>query len=212
MASYDVASIIRQALAQGDDTVVLRAERQREEHDAQGRAVQVDPVKPTLKLPGTERLKLKCDILLSTAAFKFNFRRCMKEIDTACEGLLLQRFGLTVDFDVEGAMVKLLREGLVEQRAGVLYMATPLRKVGPGARRTTLIRLHMLPLPNGGMSRFQAYLFELFQPRMKTARELRAGRILPYKHTTMLLNCPGCCITAETVPECPAIQWIARSA
>ena len=52
----------------------------------------------------------------------------LKEIDTACESLLLTRFGLKVDFDVEGAMVKLLREGLVEQRAGVLYTATPLRK------------------------------------------------------------------------------------
>jgi hypothetical protein len=37
--------------------------------------VQVDPIEPKLKLPGTERLKLKCDILLSTSAFKFNMRR-----------------------------------------------------------------------------------------------------------------------------------------
>lgn len=52
----------------------------------------------------------------------------LREIDTVCESLLYTRFGLMVDFDVEGAMVKLLREGLVEQRAGVLYSATPLRK------------------------------------------------------------------------------------
>ena len=32
-------------------------------------------MKPKLKPPGTERLKLKCDILLSTSAFKFNSRR-----------------------------------------------------------------------------------------------------------------------------------------
>jgi len=32
-------------------------------------------MKPKLKLPGTQRLKLKCDILLSTSAFKFNLRR-----------------------------------------------------------------------------------------------------------------------------------------
>jgi hypothetical protein len=37
--------------------------------------VQVDPIKPTLKAPGAERLKLKCDILLSTVAFKVNLRR-----------------------------------------------------------------------------------------------------------------------------------------
>jgi len=44
-------------------------------HAGRGRAVQVDPIEPKLKLPGTKRLKLKCDILLSTSAFKFNLRR-----------------------------------------------------------------------------------------------------------------------------------------
>ena len=29
-----------------------------------------------MKPPGTKRLKLKCDILLSTSAFNFNLRRC----------------------------------------------------------------------------------------------------------------------------------------
>ncbi len=37
--------------------------------------MQVHPINPTLKLTGTKRLKLKCDILLSTSAFKFNLRR-----------------------------------------------------------------------------------------------------------------------------------------
>ena len=44
-----------------------------------GLAVQVDPVKlklkPMLKPPGTERLKVKCGILLSNYAFKFDLRR-----------------------------------------------------------------------------------------------------------------------------------------
>ena len=40
-----------------------------------GRAVQVDPIKPKLKPPGTKRLKVQCDILLSTSAFHFNLRR-----------------------------------------------------------------------------------------------------------------------------------------
>jgi hypothetical protein len=35
-----------------------------------GRAVRFDPMKPKLKQPGTKRLKLKCDTLLSTSAFK----------------------------------------------------------------------------------------------------------------------------------------------
>jgi hypothetical protein len=40
-----------------------------------GMAVQVDPIKPKLKLPGAKRLKLKCDERLSKFAFKINLRR-----------------------------------------------------------------------------------------------------------------------------------------
>ena len=35
-------------------------------------------MKPKLKPPGTKCLKLKCDIPLSTSAFKFNLRRYIK--------------------------------------------------------------------------------------------------------------------------------------
>lgn len=51
----------------------------------------------------------------------------LKEIDIECEVFLKNVFGVDVDFDVEGSIIKLLREGLVEQRAGVLYAATPLK-------------------------------------------------------------------------------------
>jgi len=37
--------------------------------------VQVDTIKRTLKAPGSKRLRLKCDMLLSTSALKFNLRR-----------------------------------------------------------------------------------------------------------------------------------------
>jgi hypothetical protein len=37
--------------------------------------VQVDPIKPTLKAPGTKRLKLQYDEPLSNFAFNFNLRR-----------------------------------------------------------------------------------------------------------------------------------------
>ena len=37
--------------------------------------MQVDPIKPKLKLPGTKRLKLKCDTPLSDFAFRFQLRR-----------------------------------------------------------------------------------------------------------------------------------------
>jgi len=40
--------------------------------------VQLDPVKPTLKAPGIKRLKLECDELVSTCAFKFKLRRYNK--------------------------------------------------------------------------------------------------------------------------------------
>jgi len=37
--------------------------------------VQVDPIKPTLKPPGTKHWRLKCDELLSSLPFKFRLRR-----------------------------------------------------------------------------------------------------------------------------------------
>ena len=37
--------------------------------------MQVDPLKPSLKGPGSERLKLQCDDLLAFFAFTFNLRR-----------------------------------------------------------------------------------------------------------------------------------------
>ena len=51
------------------------AEAVSEPGPARGRAVQVDPMKPKLKPTGTKRLKLNCDKLLSTSAFKINLRR-----------------------------------------------------------------------------------------------------------------------------------------
>ena len=40
--------------------------------------MQVDPIKPTLKPPGTHLLKSKCGILVSTSAFEVNLRRYIK--------------------------------------------------------------------------------------------------------------------------------------
>jgi hypothetical protein len=44
-----------------------------------GKAAQVDPIKPQLKLPGTKRLKLKYDEAISKLAFKFKLRRYIEE-------------------------------------------------------------------------------------------------------------------------------------
>ena len=43
--------------------------------------MQVDPIKLTLKAPGTKRLKLKYDKLLSTSAFNFILRRYSEEME-----------------------------------------------------------------------------------------------------------------------------------
>ena len=45
------------------------------EYQDLGRAVQVDPIKPKLKAPGTKRLTPKYDERLSNFAFKFKLRR-----------------------------------------------------------------------------------------------------------------------------------------
>jgi len=45
--------------------------------------VQVDPIKPTLKAPGTMRLKLKHVKLLSSFAFNFNLRRYIAALELA---------------------------------------------------------------------------------------------------------------------------------
>ena len=58
--------------AQPDQPLLLGAPKQRR---ALGKAVQADPVKPTLKAPGIELSKLKYDESLTTFAFKFNLRR-----------------------------------------------------------------------------------------------------------------------------------------
>jgi len=50
---------------------------------APGTAVQVDPIKSTLKAPGTKRLQLKSDEPLSSIAFKLNSRRY--NLALACE-------------------------------------------------------------------------------------------------------------------------------
>ena len=41
-----------------------------------GGVVQVDPMKPKLKPKGSKRLIVKCEVLLSNFAFKFNLRLC----------------------------------------------------------------------------------------------------------------------------------------
>jgi len=63
--------------------------------------VLVDPIKPTLKSPGTQRLKLKYDVPLSKIAFKFNLRRYIKEffVEDELVVLILERMKGTTLLD-----------------------------------------------------------------------------------------------------------------
>ena len=55
-----------------------------------GQAVQVQPIKSTLKAPGTKCLKLICDNLLSKFACNFNLRRFATATPTSCSGTTRQ--------------------------------------------------------------------------------------------------------------------------
>jgi len=81
----------------------------------QGRAVQVHPIDPTLKPPGTKPLKLKRDEVVSNFAFDFNLRPYGK-----VESLLMAASG------VEGAM------GLCERRMSTVVMRELLRASAEG--------------------------------------------------------------------------------
>jgi len=68
--------ICRGALIPGWQAVIRwRVHRTHVQGNGHGRAVQVDPIKPTLKAPGTKLLKLECDESLSNFDFNVNLRR-----------------------------------------------------------------------------------------------------------------------------------------
>ena len=56
--------------------------------------MQVDPIKPTLKAPGTERLKLKYEELLSNFGFKFKLRRYIEADVGETDQLLARQAGI----------------------------------------------------------------------------------------------------------------------
>jgi hypothetical protein len=80
----------------------------------QGEAVQVDPIKPTLKALGTKRLQLTYSQLLSKNAFNFNLHRYIKgsgcDLRSSDSYIISKRYfswmvnaiinGGTVDYDV----------------------------------------------------------------------------------------------------------------
>jgi len=61
-----------------------------------GEAVQVDPIRPTLKDPGAKRLKLKCDEPLSKFAFNLHLRRYTWVPDGETKLIFAMLFGISV--------------------------------------------------------------------------------------------------------------------
>ena len=90
-------------LPEGEPALLPQAQRQLGPHGVGaapplGRAVQVEPGKPTLKPPGSKRLKLQSEALLSSVAFKFNLCRYNWGFERFCIGKFRQGIvpGLTV--------------------------------------------------------------------------------------------------------------------
>jgi len=65
---------VRPAAAAQAERAGVQLRRQDQTDGRHGRAVQVDPIKPTLKAPVSKSLKLKYDKPVSNVAFKFNLR------------------------------------------------------------------------------------------------------------------------------------------
>jgi hypothetical protein len=100
--------------------------------------VQVGPIKPKLKPPGTERLKLMCDIRHSSSAFKFNLHRYNKAQGSEYRAVVLC---------LASSHRPLLRRELVytavSRAKEVLIILAP--KVGPGRYRLPRHPTHCEP-------------------------------------------------------------------
>jgi hypothetical protein len=83
----DAASNIWQALDTGPPRCGARSGGSGGGGGGLGRAVQVDPLKPALKAPRSERLKPEHQELLSIFAFKSNLRRYTWELEQQREQL-----------------------------------------------------------------------------------------------------------------------------
>jgi len=77
-------SRVRAAEARAAAASVLIADADDAAAAAIGRAVKVDPIKPQIKAPGTERVQLQKSEPLSIVAFRFNMRRYTSESATRC--------------------------------------------------------------------------------------------------------------------------------
>ena len=79
--------------------------------------MQADPIKPTLKAPGTKRLRLKHDELLSRFAFKFKLRRCDKDANA--------RVTSSCKLITETLLVSIVKKKVGSTRSDPLYHKQP---------------------------------------------------------------------------------------
>jgi hypothetical protein len=109
--------------------------------------VQVDPNKPELKAPGTQRLKLQYDKRLSNFAFKFNLRRYVMKSNEAARvlsdlpvdcvtepGHVMFRLGFQMGVrQAVAAAAAVLAAAAAAGRTGAVGAATARAGVGAGA-------------------------------------------------------------------------------
>jgi hypothetical protein len=96
-------------------------------------------MKPKSEPPGTKRLKLRCDILLSTSAFKFSLRRYSTEFKSG-EARTKEAVAAAVDSAVaEEAAARATAMGLLSSAVD----AEAWGALTPCTRRTS--NIHLLP-------------------------------------------------------------------
>ena len=77
--------------------------------------MQADPTTPTLKPTGTQRLTLKCDVLLLTSGVKFKLRRYNKENMTDFIAKKREIFLVQMSLDTKRAEIRKLEERALQR-------------------------------------------------------------------------------------------------
>ena len=111
---------------------------QRQAPGVHGRKVQVDPIKAMLKAPGSERLILKHDQLVSNFAFHSNLRRYIMEPSPGYHGLRFwDTFGPTGILGCNVAFIMRCRlEGLRDMGRGLHSLTSELHLRTFGTHRS----------------------------------------------------------------------------
>ena len=88
--------------------------------------MQIDPIKPSLKAPGTNLLTIKCNKPLSTFAFKLNLRRYTKDNNTT-NSAAVEAMALRAEVSArrqESGLTEQMRLALPGEAGGLLRTST----------------------------------------------------------------------------------------